>query len=115
MWARYVTIALGLWLMVAPGIFDFPKTISDNGHIVGPLIITFSTIAIFEVMRNLRYANLPLGAWLLFAPWILDYDNSNAFASDYVVGMLTLILSLVRQKRQETFDGGWSSLWSSEE
>lgn len=111
MWARYVTVILGLWLMVAPGIFNFEKSIANNGHIIGPLMITFATIAIFECTRNVRYATLPLGAWLLFAPWVLDYDNNTAFASDYITGWLAMALSLVKLKRENHFGGGWSALW----
>ncbi len=111
MWARYVTVLLGIWLMAAPGIFDFEKFIADNGRIVGPVVVTFATIAISESLRNIRMVNLLPGAWLLFAPWILDYDNSIAFASDYITGLLILGLTLVKQSRKYTFGGGWSILF----
>jgi hypothetical protein len=113
MWARIVTIALGIWLMVAPDLFDFNKTISDNGHIIGPLMITFSVVALSECMRNVKMLNLALAAWLLFAPWILHYDNSAAVASDYATGVLALMLTLVKQKRQHWFAGGWYGLLGS--
>jgi hypothetical protein len=114
MWARYASVVLGLWLMVAPGIFDYDKSIANNGHITGPLIITFSIIAIFECTRNVKYATLPLGAWLIFAPWILGYDNDTAFANDYITGLLVMALSLVRQKRENQFGGGWPALWKTQ-
>lgn len=111
MWARYASVVLGLWLMAAPGLFDFNKSIANNGHIVGPLIITFSIIAISECTRNVKWATLPVGAWLLFAPWILDYDNNTASASDYITGLLVMIFALVKQKRENQFAGGWTALW----
>jgi hypothetical protein len=114
MWARITTLLLGVWLMSAPGIFDFSKTISNNDHIIGPLIISFSAIAICESTRNVRFFNLPLAAWLLFAPWILGYENNIAFFSDYIVGVSTLLLSLVPQKRKNTFGGGWPAVWQAE-
>ena len=100
--------------MSAPGIFNFSKTIANNDHIVGPLIISFSAIAICESTRNVRLFNLPLAAWLLFAPWILNYQNNIAFVSDYAVGVFTLLLSLVPLKRKNTFSGGWPAIWQSE-
>jgi hypothetical protein len=111
MWARIMTLLLGVWLMVAPDLFNFGKTISTNGHIIGPLLVTFSIIAMSESTRNVRMLNLPLGAWLLFAPWMFAYDTPAALISDYTVGVLTLILSLVKLKRTKEFGGGWSSLW----
>lgn len=114
MWARVTTLLLGLWLMIAPSLFDYSKRIADNGHIIGPLIITFSTVALWECTRNVRVFNLPLGAWLLFAPWILAYENTTAFASDYTAGVLTLLLSLVKTKRKNRFGGGWAALLKAE-
>lgn len=107
MWARVATMVLGLWLMIAPGILRFPKVIADNGHIVGPLLVTFAAIALSECTRNVRWLNIPLGAWLLFAPWILHYESSVAFVSDYTTGVLTLIFSLAGQKRKHYFSEGW--------
>jgi len=111
MWARITTTILGVWLMMAPDIFGFGKTIANNDHIVGPLLITFSVIAMSESVRNVKMLNLPLAAWLLFAPWILGYENSLAFASDYTVGVLTLVLTLVKQRRRHSFAGGWGVLF----
>jgi hypothetical protein len=114
MWARVATLLLGIWLMMAPGLLHFNNIIADNDHIVGPLIVTFSTIAIWECTRNVRMLNLPLGAWLLFSPGILGYVDTAAFASDYTVGVLTILLSLVKQKRKNSFGGGWTAIWKSE-
>lgn len=111
MWARYAIILVGIWLMAAPGIFDFEKFIADNDRIVGPIVVTIAVISISESTRNIRFANLLPGAWLLFAPWVLDYDNSIAFASDYVAGLLILGLALVKLKRKYSFGGGWSVLF----
>jgi hypothetical protein len=112
MWARITTLTLGVWLMSAPGLFGFAKTISNNGHIIGPLIVSFSIISFSECTRNARWLNLPLAMWLLFSPWILAYDNWTAFASDYAVGILILFLSIVKQERKKSFGGGWPVIWT---
>ena len=102
---------LGIWLMVAPGVLDFSKKISDNAHIVGPLIATFSIVALSECTRNVRFFNLPLAAWLLAAPWILQYDNHTALWNDYAVSLLLIALAFVKTKRQHHFGGGWPAAW----
>jgi len=111
MWARVITIILGLWLMVAPGLLGFSKVIATNGHVVGPLLITFSVIALSECMRNVRWLNVPLAAWLLFAPWILQYGNTVAFVSDYITGVLCLLLTLPGPARKHYFSRGWYGLF----
>lgn len=110
MWARVVTLLIGLWLMVAPVVLHYNKIMSNNGHITGPLIVTFSIIALSECTRNVQMFNLPLGAWLLFSPWVLGYVDTAGFASDYIAGVLILLFSLVKYKRKNRFAGGWPTL-----
>jgi hypothetical protein len=111
MWAQIVMAIMGVWLMTAPGIFGFNKAISDNAHIVGPLIATFSIIAISECTRNVRLFNFPLAVWLLAAPVILRYDNDTALMNDYVVSIIIIFLFLVKPRRKHRFGGGWPAVW----
>lgn len=113
MWSQIVMSILGTWLMVAPGVFDFNKQIADNAHIAGPLIASFSIIAIWECTRNLRWCNLPVAIWLLAAPWILNYDNTIATLNDYAVAIFLLLLLFVKPKREHRFGGGWPAVWRS--
>ena len=62
-------------MMVAPAIFGYDKNISDNAHIVGPLIATFSMIAIWECTRNVRLFNLPVAFWMMADPLFIEYNN----------------------------------------
>lgn len=114
MWSIIVAALLGIWLMAAPAVLDFSKKISDNAHIVGPLIATLSIISIWECTRNVRYANLLLALWLLAAPWILQYDNSTALWNDYIIAVLIILLSLVKTKRENRFGGGWPAAWHAD-
>jgi hypothetical protein len=111
MWARIASALLGVWLMIAPALLGFSKKISDNDRIVGPLIATFSIIAIWECTRNVRMFNLPLVLWLFVAPWILAYNNNTALFNDYGVALAVLLLSFVKQKRENRFGGGWPAIW----
>lgn len=77
MWAKFLNIFLGLWVMVAPGILGYSSAAADNGHIVGPIIVTFSVISLWEATHVLRQWNypfaiccfLPLGYWDTTMPW----------------------------------------------
>ncbi|WP_300441191.1 SPW repeat protein [Christiangramia sp.] len=111
MWARILNTILGLWVMVAPGIFNFSEAATDNGHIVGPVIVTFSVIAYWEATLSLRKWNYPLAVWLLLAPWILSYTNTIAIISDMTVGILVIIFASVSGDVKKSYGGGWASLW----
>lgn len=113
MWAQTVMMVLGLWLMAAPGALDLSGKIADNSHIVGPLIVTFSLVAIWECTRNVRLFNLPLAVWLFAAPLVLQYNNDVALMNDYAVAILIVLLCLVKPKRKHRFGGGWPAIWRS--
>ncbi|WP_127845650.1 SPW repeat domain-containing protein [Psychroflexus aestuariivivens] len=111
MWARIINTILGLWLMIAPSFFEYSSLAADNGHILGPVIITFSVIAFWEATRVLRKWNYPIAIWLIIAPWVLGYENNIAIISDIGVGVLVLLFASVKGKIEKNYGGGWSSLW----
>ena len=113
MWPRFINTFLGLWLMVAPAILGFDKTIATNDQIVGPVVATFAIIAIWEATRVVRLYNLPLGLWLLLAPWVLGYDNTTAIINDMVVGGLIILFASIKGNITQRFGGGWSAIWKS--
>lgn len=114
MWAQAINVLLGLWIMIAPGLFQWGPAATDNGHIIGPVIITFSFTSLWEVTRGVRKANYPLALWLLLAPWILNYSGEFATVSNMVSGILVTIFSSFQGKITQHFGGGWSSLWKDE-
>lgn len=112
--ARVMNTILGLWLMFAAGIFGWSKTVADNDHIIGPLVITFSFTAIWEATRGMRKWNIPLGIWLLLAPWVLGYDQTWPIVNDMVVGVLIIYFSTIKGKVENTFGGGWRAVWKTD-
>ena len=116
MWAQIINTLLGIWLIASPAVLGFSedKTISDNAHIIGPLIATFATIAWWEATRVVRYYNVPLALWLLLAPWVLNYEPTAAIVNDMLIGAAVLGLSFVKGKVEGTFGGGWSAIWKKD-
>ena len=111
MWARIFNIIIGIWLMVAPGLLGYGAAASDNGHIVGPVIATFSTIACWEATRVVRKWNFPLGIWLILAPWVLGYELNQAIISDMLCGLMILAFASIRGQINGKYGGGWRVLW----
>jgi len=110
MWARIISVVLGIWLMAAPAVLDFPGPARINDRIVGPLVVSFAIIAYWEVTRSLRWVQLVLGFWLLVAPWVLGYELV-ATLNSMIVGLLLMALAAVPGTVKQRYGGGWSSLW----
>ncbi|MER3375033.1 MAG: SPW repeat protein [Allomuricauda sp.] len=111
MWTIFINIILGIWLMAAPTILGYGPIASDNGHIVGPIIVTFSTISLWEATNAVRKWNYPFALWLLLAPWILEYDLTIAIISDMLIGAMVFAMSTLRSSMKNRYGGGWTSLW----
>ncbi|AVR46630.1 hypothetical protein C7S20_15920 [Christiangramia fulva] len=111
MWGGILNSIIGLWLMSAPGIFQYGSAASNNGHIVGPVIVTFAVVSMWEATRGVRKWNFPMGAWLLVAPWILGYDSTLAIVSNMLSGVLVIFFATIKGSIEQRYGGGWSSLW----
>ena len=110
MWAQLLTALTGIWLMASPAVLDYADPARANDRIIGPVVASMATIAIWELTRPLRWVNVALGAWLLIAPWLLGHPPDARWNS-LVAGSLILACSLVKGSRTHRFAGGWSSLW----
>lgn len=108
---QIITTLVGLWIMVAPGVLSFSTVAADNGHIIGPIIVTFSFVALWEATHGMRRWNYPFALWLLLAPWVLGYESTAAIVSDMASGAAVIILSSLKHNIKTTFGGGWKSLF----
>jgi len=115
MWAQAVSAAIGLWLMVAPAVLgSYTDMTSANNRIFGPMVVAFSVIALWEVMRSTRFANTLIGVWLLIACLLLGYRDA-ALISNGLAAVAIIGLSLVRGEHNPLkFGGGWNSLWNDD-
>ena len=109
--ALVLNIVIGLWVMVSPSVLPASTPMADSNHITGPLIMTFSVVALWEVNHSVAKANIPAGAWLLLSiivfadvPWEVKLSNA-------VAGVAVILLSLVKRKRKTRYGGGWRSLF----
>ena len=110
MWAQLLAALTGIWLMASPSVLDYADLARANDRILGPVVASLATIAIWELTRPLRWVNVVLAAWLLIAPWLLGHPPDARWNS-LATGILILACSLVKGSRTHQFGGGWSSLW----
>jgi hypothetical protein len=111
MFTRIISILIGLWLMASPHILTMNTVTSDNNHIVGPLVITFSVISLWDINRNVIKANIILGIWLIVALFVLDFTKTIAFYSNGACACFLIILSSINTPSKAKFGGGWRSLF----
>jgi nucleoside-diphosphate-sugar epimerase len=91
LWAPFLTIALGAWLVTSPeamGYGDSPLAISDR--ISGLLLGVFGALAISWRLRAVRWASALVGLWLMFAPLAFWTPSAAAYLNGTVVGMLAI-------------------------
>lgn len=111
MWARFCSVALGVWLMSSPAVLGLSQAAATNNHIVGPLVVTAALVALSEVTKPVRWVNLLLGVWLLLAPWLLSGFTEVARINSLLVGGVLIPLALVPQVGKHEVGGGWRVLW----
>ncbi|MGZ3456957.1 MAG: SPW repeat protein [Archangium sp.] len=99
MWARWLNVTLGFWLVSAPSVLNYRLQEPQlNDLCVGLGMILLALVAI--AIPKLRYANTLLGVWLIVSPFILGYGGyGNATRNDVIVGLLCCALSLVWDHR----------------
>ena len=111
MWPRLINIAIGVWLMAAPGVLRYGGVPADHDRVVGPILASLACIAIWESTRSLRWINLLIGLWMLLAPWVIGFPTG-ATINTMICGAAVAGLSLVRGKLIHRFGLGWR-LWRS--
>jgi hypothetical protein len=111
MWAAIINVLIGIWVMIAPGMFGFDTIPANNHYIVGPLVFTMATASIWGVNRAFRYFNLLAGIWLAISPVFLSYETPAEIMNTCLSGALITIFSLVKGKIRHQYGGGWSILF----
>jgi hypothetical protein len=109
MWPRFIETAVGLWLMFAPWVLGFGNPAAGSDRTVGPLVITFSVMAMWEVLRPVRWVNLAFAAWLIAVPWFWSFPFE-ALASDLASGAVLGAMALLGGRTSQEFGGGWRFL-----
>ena len=96
LWAHFLNMGLGLWLIASPPILgypDWPMILSDLAS--GILVLLFSLLSLSRHMAWARFANATVGVWLLFAPLIFWAPTAAGYLNDTLVGALVIGFSVL--------------------
>ncbi|HYH98070.1 SPW repeat domain-containing protein [Hyalangium sp.] len=94
MWARWLNFFLGVWLFVAPLVFNYAERAARlNEAIVGMAVAIVALLG--ASIPRLSFINVALGGWLLLAPNVLGYgDSALPTAHNIVLGALIICAAL---------------------
>lgn len=111
MWAAILNIILGLWVMASPAVLTLQAPLSSSQYITGPLIVTFSIIAVSDLNRGVRRLNLLFGLWLICSVFIFESPTQMTALLIGATGMAVAALSFFTGKTKGNYGGGWRSLF----
>jgi hypothetical protein len=106
-WNLAVAAVLGLWVMIAPAVWENVGASANNDHMLGALIVTFAVIGFSEAGRAARFVLVPLGLWVVFAPNLLGGVTTASYWNDMAVGAAVIVLSFRRGRIAEDY-GAWN-------
>jgi nucleoside-diphosphate-sugar epimerase len=120
LWVHMFNIALGLWLLTSPFVFNLfgEGTYSDavlqvteerglwepalrdsltgwNDVISGLLIVLFAGLSLSPRFSWAQWGSSAVGLWLLFAPLIFWTPSAAAYANDTLVGALVITFAML--------------------
>jgi hypothetical protein len=104
-WNLIIASLIGIWLMFSPFIFGYEKSMADSDHLVGALVVTFSVIAMGEIVRIVRFIIIPFGIWIMLAPFLLEGSNGTAIYNGLACGLLLILLSFRKGKILHRYGG----------
>jgi general stress protein CsbA len=94
MWPRFLNVALGIWLLMAPAVLGYVDAYAvNNDRMLGLLIIAASVVSLW--VPRARLVNVVLGSWLIIAPFVLGYFGGRAVVNDIVVGIACAFFAFV--------------------
>lgn len=94
LWAHFINMALGLWLISAPWLMGYSDTgLAYSDWIAGALITGFAGISLSGKAGWARWVCVALGIWVLFAPLAFWTESAGAYLNGTLVGMLVIGLA----------------------
>jgi nucleoside-diphosphate-sugar epimerase len=96
LWAHFLNMGLGLWLMSSPPILGYPdQPMILNDLLSGALVIFFGALSLSRHLAWARFATAAVGLWLLFAPLVFWAPTAAGYLNDTLVGALVIGLSIL--------------------
>jgi nucleoside-diphosphate-sugar epimerase/uncharacterized membrane protein len=91
LWAHFLNMSMGTWLMTSPPILGYQDQVMVvNDLISGALVFLLGALSLSRTMAWARFANAAVGLWLLFAPLVFWTPSAAAYLNDTLVGSLVI-------------------------
>ena len=113
MWFQIGNIALGIWLLVAPGVLPSTERGATIDRIAGPIVIWIGVLAVRTVTRPVRAVNVLNGMFLAIAPWLVP-NTEPLILTSVLVGWAIIVLSILRGALRQRTGGGWWTIMHPE-
>ena len=117
MWTSLFNGCLGLFLLLAPDLFDYEiAEASALSRVVGAVILASSIIAFSEVTAFVRWFSVLCGFILLMTPllWFRS-DLPSSVVVNVISGFIIIGLGIPVRRARQLRGGGWTSLWRSQD
>ncbi|MEO8168143.1 MAG: SPW repeat protein [bacterium] len=97
LWASFVNLLLGAWLVTSPFTFDSQSAGMTRSDVVsGLLVIAFSLLSASRKFNAYaRWAVCFVGVWLLFAPLVYWSPTAAGYLNDTLVGALLIAFAVL--------------------
>jgi nucleoside-diphosphate-sugar epimerase len=96
LWAHFLTIALGTWLVTSPATLGYQSAALITSDIAcGAMVMLFGALSLSWRMAWARLANGAIGVYLLFAPLLFWAPTAAAYLNDTLVGALIIAFAMV--------------------
>lgn len=96
LWAHFLTMGLGSWLMTSPPILGYESTALAASDIAcGALVLILGFVSLSWKHSWARAANGAIGCYLLFAPLVFWAPTAAAYLNDTLVGAMLIGFSML--------------------
>lgn len=98
LWAHFLTIGLGFWLISSPFSFGYESAALCWSDVIAGLLVILTgacSLSSHKWMRFARFDTAIIGLWLMFAPLLFWAPTAAAYLNGTIIGTLLFALALV--------------------
>lgn len=91
LWAHFLNIALGTWLVTGPPLLDLQsRALAASDVISGVALIVFAALSLSWRLAWARWVCAAIGAWVMSAPLVFWAPTAAGYLNDTLVGALVI-------------------------
>src|SRR5690606_17826145 len=96
LWAHFVNIFLGFWLITSPTLLDYTQpAMIWSDWIAGGLLVVFGALSLNWTLPLARFGAGIVGFWVLFAPLLFWTPSAAAYLNGTAIGSLAIAFAVV--------------------